>query len=75
MIDFLLLAFIFLTAGIAMVPIACRLKPGLVLGHPIDGIAISPLLGLLHVDVVSIQHIAEFGAHGANRAGKYRSLG
>lgn len=61
MTDFLLLAFIFLTAGIAMVPIASRLKLGSVLGYLIAGIAISPLLGLLHVDVVSIQHFAEFG--------------
>jgi len=75
MTDFLLLAFIFLTAGIAMVPIASRLKPGSVLAYLIAGIAISPLLGLLHVDVVSIQYFAEFGAHGANRAGKYLSLG
>ena len=61
MTDFLLLAFIFLTAGIAMVPIASKLKLGSVLGYLIAGIAISPILGLLHVDVVSIQHFAEFG--------------
>ncbi|MDA0689070.1 MAG: cation:proton antiporter [Proteobacteria bacterium] len=61
MTDFLLLAFIFLTAGIAMVPIASKLKLGSVLGYLIAGIAISPLLSLLHVDVVSIQHFAEFG--------------
>jgi CPA2 family monovalent cation:H+ antiporter-2 len=34
---------------------------GSVLGYLIAGIAISPLLHQLHVDVVSIQHIAEFG--------------
>ena len=61
MTDFLLLAFIFLTAGIAMVPIASRLKLGSVLGYLLAGIAISPLLALLQVDVVSIQHFAEFG--------------
>jgi CPA2 family monovalent cation:H+ antiporter-2 len=61
MTDFLLLAFIFLSAGIAMVPIASKLKLGSVLGYLIAGIAISPLLSLLHVDVVSIQHFAEFG--------------
>ena len=61
MTDFLLLAFIFLAAGIAMVPIASKLKLGSVLGYLLAGIAISPLLALLHVDVISIQHFAEFG--------------
>jgi CPA2 family monovalent cation:H+ antiporter-2 len=32
-----------------------------VLGYLIAGIVISPILDLLHVDVVSIQHFAEFG--------------
>jgi CPA2 family monovalent cation:H+ antiporter-2 len=61
MADFLLLAFIFLAAGIVAVPIATRLGFGSVLGYLIAGIAISPVLALLGVDVVSIQHIAEFG--------------
>jgi len=61
MTDFLLLAFIFLFAGIAMVPIAAKLKLGSVLGYLIAGIAISPILLWLHVDVISIQHFAEFG--------------
>ena len=61
MTDFLLLAFIFLSAGIVSVPIASRLGLGSVLGYLIAGIAISPLLALLGVDVVSIQHFAEFG--------------
>lgn len=61
MTDFLLLAFIFLSAGIAMVPIASWLKLGSVLGYLIAGIAISPLLSVLQVDVISIQHFAEFG--------------
>ncbi|MAI90295.1 monovalent cation:proton antiporter-2 (CPA2) family protein [Ponticaulis sp.] len=61
MTDFLLLAFIFLTAGIVAVPIATRLGLGSVLGYLIAGVLISPLLSLLHVDVVSIQHFAEFG--------------
>jgi CPA2 family monovalent cation:H+ antiporter-2 len=59
--DFLLLAFIFLAAGVIAVPIASKLGLGSVLGYLIAGIAISPLLALLHVDVVSIQHFAEFG--------------
>ncbi|MGB0844029.1 MAG: cation:proton antiporter, partial [Alphaproteobacteria bacterium] len=61
MTDFLLLAFIFLAAGVVAVPIATRLGLGSVLGYLIAGILISPALALLHVDVVSIQHFAEFG--------------
>ena len=61
MSDFLLLAFILLVAGIIAVPIATRLKLGSVLGYLIAGIAISPLLALLGVDVISLQHFAEFG--------------
>jgi CPA2 family monovalent cation:H+ antiporter-2 len=59
--EILLLAFLFLVAGVIAVPIASRLGLGSVLGYLIAGIAISPLLHQLHVDVVSIQHIAEFG--------------
>jgi CPA2 family monovalent cation:H+ antiporter-2 len=61
MTDFLLLAFIFLIAGVIAVPIATRLGLGSVLGYLIAGIVISPILGWLHVDVISIQHFAEFG--------------
>ena len=61
MTDFLLLAFIFLFAGVISVPIASRLGLGSVLGFLIAGILISPILSLLHVDVISIQHFAEFG--------------
>jgi CPA2 family monovalent cation:H+ antiporter-2 len=61
MTDFLLLAFIFLVAGVVSVPIASRLGLGSVLGYLIAGILISPVLALLHVDVISIQHFAEFG--------------
>ncbi len=61
MTDFLLLAFIFLIAGVVAVPIATRLGLGSVLGYLIAGIVISPVLGLLNVDVISIQHFAEFG--------------
>ena len=58
---FLLLAFLFLIAGVIAVPIASRLGLGSVLGYLIAGIVISPILDILHVDVVSIQHFAEFG--------------
>ena len=61
MTDFLLLAFVFLIAGVISVPIAARLGLGSVLGYLVAGIAISPILGWLHVDVISIQHFAEFG--------------
>ena len=58
---FLLLAFLFLVAGVVAVPIASRLGLGSVLGYLLAGIAISPLLRELDVDVISIQHFAEFG--------------
>jgi len=61
MTDFLMLAFVFLTAGVVAVPIASRLGLGSVLGYLIAGILIAPILAWLHVDVVSIQHFAEFG--------------
>ncbi len=61
MTDFLLLAFLFLVAGVVAVPIASRLGLGSVLGYLIAGIVISPALAVLNVDVISIQHFAEFG--------------
>ncbi len=61
MTDFLLLSFVFLIAGVIAVPIASRLGLGSVLGYLIAGIVISPLLAFLGVDVIAIQHFAEFG--------------
>ena len=61
MTDFLMLAFVFLVAGVIAVPIASRLGLGSVLGYLIAGIVISPVLALLGVDVIAIQHFAEFG--------------
>lgn len=61
MTDFLLLAFIFLLAGVLAVPMATRLGLGSVLGYLLAGVAISPALAFLDVDIVSIQHFAEFG--------------
>ena len=60
---FLLLATVFLIAGIAAVPVASRLGLGSVLGFLIAGIAIGPVLRIeaLGVDVEGIQHFAEFG--------------
>ena len=61
MSDILLLAFLFLVAGVVAVPLATRAGLGSVLGYLIAGIVLAPVLGLLHVDVVAIQHFAEFG--------------
>lgn len=61
MSDFLLLAFIVLCAGAVAVPIATRLGLGSVLGYLLAGIAISPILGLLHVDILAIRQFGELG--------------
>ncbi len=61
MTDILFLAFVFLIAGVIAVPVASRLGLGSVLGYLIAGILISPLLALFNVDVIAIQHFAEFG--------------
>ncbi|MDJ0627007.1 MAG: cation:proton antiporter [Rhodobacter sp.] len=59
--DFLSLAFLFLIAGVVAVPLASKFGLGSVLGYLIAGIAISPLLAAFNVDVISLQHFAEFG--------------
>ncbi|GAB3485445.1 cation:proton antiporter domain-containing protein [Marinomonas epiphytica] len=59
--DALLLAFIFLLSGVIAVPIASRLGLGSVLGYLIAGVLISPMLSLLKVNIVAIQHVAELG--------------
>jgi CPA2 family monovalent cation:H+ antiporter-2 len=61
MTDILLLTFLFLVSGVIAVPVATRLGLGSVLGYLIAGSVIAPLLSFLHVDVISIQHFAEFG--------------
>ena len=61
MTDFLLLSFLFLLGGVIAVPIATRLGLGSVLGYLIAGIALSPALQVMGVDIVAIQHFAEFG--------------
>ncbi|MEM7302513.1 MAG: cation:proton antiporter [Pseudomonadota bacterium] len=61
MSDILLITFVFLAAGVLSVPIASKLGLGSVLGYLIAGIIISPILAVFGVDVVSIQHFAEFG--------------
>ena len=61
MTEFLLLATILLAVGVIAVPIAARLGLGSVLGYLIAGMAISPALDVLGVDVIALQHFAEFG--------------
>ena len=61
MADFLLIAFVILVAGIIAVPIASRLGLGSVLGYLLAGMAISPILLGLNVDIEALQVFAEFG--------------
>ncbi|WP_105265234.1 cation:proton antiporter domain-containing protein [Pseudoalteromonas sp. T1lg76] len=61
MTDILIVACIFLISAIVAVPIATRFGLGSVLGYLIAGIIIAPLLTVLKIDLVSIQHVAEFG--------------
>ena len=61
MTEFLILASVLLVSGVVAVPLASKFGLGSVLGYLIAGIAISPVLKLLHVDVTSLQHFAEFG--------------
>ncbi|MBX7496103.1 cation:proton antiporter [Qipengyuania sp. 6B39] len=61
MTGFLILAFLLLIAGVVAVPLASRFGLGSVLGYLLAGMAISPLLGALRVDVEALQVFAEFG--------------
>ena len=61
MTGFLILAFIILVAGVIAVPLASRFGLGSVLGYLLAGMAISPLLVALRVDVEALQVFAEFG--------------
>ncbi len=61
MTSFLLLATVILIAGVIAVPLASKLGLGSVLGYLLAGIAISPILHWLDVDIIAIQHFAEFG--------------
>ncbi|NRA99447.1 MAG: cation:proton antiporter [Rhodobacteraceae bacterium] len=59
--DFLQISFVLLIAGVIAVPIASKFGLGSVLGYLIAGIVIGPILISLNVDVISLQHFAEFG--------------
>ena len=61
MTDSLLIATILLLSGVIAVPLAAKLGLSSVLGYLMAGIAISPILDLLHVNITSLQHFAEFG--------------
>ena len=60
--DFLLGAFVYLTAAVIAAPLATRLGLGSVLGYLIAGIAIGPAaLGLIGSEGADVMHFAEFG--------------
>ena len=61
MTGFLILAFLILVVGVVAVPLASRFGLGSVLGYLLAGMAISPLLLGLNVDVEALQVFAEFG--------------
>ncbi|MBX7481260.1 cation:proton antiporter [Qipengyuania qiaonensis] len=61
MTGFLILAFLILIAGVIAVPLASRFGLGSVLGYLLAGMAISPILASLNVDVEALQVFAEFG--------------
>ncbi len=61
MTGFLILAFLILIAGVVAVPLASRFGLGSVLGYLLAGMAISPVLASLKVDVEALQVFAEFG--------------
>jgi CPA2 family monovalent cation:H+ antiporter-2 len=61
MTGFLILAFLILIAGVVAVPLAARFGLGSVLGYLLAGMAISPVLASLNVDVEALQVFAEFG--------------
>ncbi len=61
MSGFLVLAFVILLAGLIAVPLATRFGLGSVLGYLLAGMALSPLLRTLNVDVEGLQVFAEFG--------------
>ncbi len=61
MTGFLILAFLILVAGVVAVPLASRFGLGSVLGYLLAGMAISPVLASLNVNVEALQVFAEFG--------------
>ncbi|WP_394132032.1 monovalent cation:proton antiporter-2 (CPA2) family protein [Shewanella maritima] len=61
MTEYLLQAFIYLSAAVIAVPIAQRLGLGSILGYLCAGLVIGPIVGLVGSETNTIQHFAEFG--------------
>ena len=61
MTETLLLASVLLIASVIAVPLATKFGLGSVLGYLIAGIIVSPVLHIMEVDLVALQHFAEFG--------------
>ncbi len=59
--NLLLLSFILMGTGVAVVPIAVWLGFGSVLGFLIAGMMLGPVLAALNVDLDSVEQFAEFG--------------
>jgi len=59
--EFMLITFLLFCAGAIAVPLATRFGLGSVLGYLIAGIVISPIFAVIGVDVIALQHFAEFG--------------
>ena len=59
--EFMFITFTLFIAGVVAVPIASKMGLGSVLGYLIAGIVVSPVLYWAGVDVVALQHFAEFG--------------
>ncbi len=61
MTEYLIQAFIYLTAAVIAVPLAKKLGLGSVLGYLIAGIMIGPVIGFVGDETATLQHFAEFG--------------
>ncbi len=61
MTDYLIQAFIYLTAAVIAVPLAKRFGLGSVLGYLVAGIVIGPVIGFVGEETATLQHFAEFG--------------
>ena len=59
--SFLLIATVFLIAMTVAVPLTKKFGLGSVLGYLIAGLVLAPVFRLLEVDILTLQHAAEFG--------------
>ncbi len=59
--EFMLVLSLLFLGGVVVVPIASKLGLGSVLGYLIAGIVLTPILSFVGVDIVELQHFAEFG--------------